>query len=263
MLTAGVDIGSLTAKAVIVRADDGEFVASALRSTGWRPEQAGRQVMAEALEAAGLQYADLTTVVATGYGRVSLQEAKATVTEVSCQAQAIHTLLSEVRTVVDVGGQDSKVIALDEQGHIQDFALNDRCAAGTGRFLEVMAEALEVEVAQLGQLAAQAAQPSKLSSICTVFAESEVIGLLAAGGGRENIAAGLCAASAQRIASLMGQIRYEPPVALVGGVAYNNGVRQALEELLGGPVAVPDNPQLTCAYGAALWGVEMATEGGD
>jgi len=259
MLTAGVDIGSLTAKAVILQAEDSEVLATALLPTGWQPRQAGRQVVAEALAEAGLQRADLTAMVATGYGRVSLPEAKATVTEVSCQARAIHALVPQARTVLDIGGQDSKVIAVNEQGHIQDFALNDRCAAGTGRFLEVMAEALAVEVAQLSELAAKAGQPSKLSSICTVFAESEVIGLLAAGEMRENIAAGLCAASAQRIASLMEQIRYTSPVALVGGVAYNKGVQYALEERIGGLVVVPDNPQLTCAYGAALWGADMVS----
>lgn len=258
MLTAGVDIGSLTAKAVIVEARDGEILASALRPTGWRPEQSGQQVLAKALEAAGLVYANLDTVVATGYGRVSLADADLTVTEVTCQARGTHSLLPEVRTVVDVGGQDSKVISIDEQGQIQDFALNDRCAAGTGRFLEVMAGALEVSVEQLGDLAGQAQHPVKFSSVCTVFAESELIGMLAAGVPREDIAAGLCQATAQRIAALMGQIRYQPPVALVGGVAYNTGVWQALAHLLDAPVIVPDNPQLTCAYGAAVWGAELA-----
>ena len=257
MLTAGVDIGSLTAKAVILEADGGEIVASVLQPTGWQPERAGQQVLAEALTDAGLEHTDVDTVVATGYGRISLEEADATVTEVSCQARGVHALLPEVRTIVDVGGQDSKVITVDEHGHIQDFALNDRCAAGTGRFLEVMAAALGIEVGQLGDLAAHAQEPVKFSTVCTVFAESEVIGLLATGEGRQNIAAGLCTASAQRIAALMGQIRYQPPVALVGGVAYNKGVRQALTQLLDVPLLVPEYPQLTCAYGAAVWGAEM------
>ena len=258
MLTAGVDIGSLTTKAVILRAADSEVLGSALQPTGWRPKQAGCQVLAQALEQAELARADLDTVVATGYGRVSLPEADTTVTEVSCQARGIHLLLPQVRTIVDIGGQDSKVIVIDEQGQIQDFALNDRCAAGTGRFLEVMAAALEVEVAQLGELATQAAQPAKISSTCTVFAESEVVGLLAAGESPENMAAGLCRAIAQRVASLMQQAHWEPPVSLVGGVAYNEGVRQAIAQLLETTVSVPDRPQLTCAYGAAAWGAQVA-----
>jgi len=258
LLTAGVDIGSLTTKAVILRAADNQWLGWALQPSGLRPEQTARDVLAKALQEADLPRAALDTVVATGYGRASLPEADIIVTEVSCQAQGVHFLLPETRTIVDIGGQDSKVITVDGEGRIEDFAFNDRCAAGTGRFLEVMATALEVEVAELDELAAQASEATNISSTCTVFAESEVVGLLAAGEPREDLAAGLCQAVAQRVAALMGQVRYQPPVSLVGGVAYNDGVRQALAQVLECSVSVPEQPQLTCAYGAAVWGSQMA-----
>ena len=260
-LTAGVDIGSLMAKAVIVDAANTEVLASVVQPTGWQPAQAGAEVLAWALQQASIERPDLDRVVATGYGRVSLADADERLTEISCLARGIHHLLPEVRTAIDIGGQDSKIITLDEAGNAGDFALNDRCAAGTGRFLEVMADALGIEISDLGKLSLKADHPARFSSVCTVFAESEVVGLLAAGESRENIAAGLSGVIAHQIGVLLGQVQLQPPVALVGGVAQNRGVCVALEKLLALPMHVPDQPQTVCALGAALWAMETMQKG--
>ncbi len=256
-LTAGVDIGSLTAKAVILSAEDSRVLGSIVAPTGWQSAQAGADVLARALQQASIERTDIDRVVATGYGRVSLEDADERLTEISCLARGIHHLLPEVRTAIDIGGQDSKVITLDETGNAGDFALNDRCAAGTGRFLEVLARVLGVEVSDLGKLSLKADRPAQFSSVCTVFAESELVGMLSAGESRENIAAGLSRIIAHQVGTLLGQVRYQPPVALVGGVAQNEGVGTALEELLGVTVDVPEQPQTVCALGAALWAIMM------
>jgi len=256
-ITVGVDIGSLTAKAVVVDSATDEILGDALAPTGHQPPVAGEQVLRQALEEAEVSLDSVDRLVATGYGRASVQAADQRFTEISCLAAGIHHLLPEVRTAVDIGGQDSKVISLDEAGHAEGFALNDRCAAGTGRFLEVMAEALGVEIGELGRLSLQADKPAQFSSTCTVFAESELVGMLAEGRSRESIAAGLNGVVAHQVAALMSQLRYRPPFALVGGVAKNQGVRAGLEELLETDVRVPDQPQMVCALGAALMGIRM------
>ncbi|MCK4323402.1 MAG: 2-hydroxyglutaryl-CoA dehydratase [Armatimonadetes bacterium] len=256
-ITAGVDIGSLTAKAVVVDSVTHEILGDALAPTGHQPPVAGEHVLRQALQEADVSLDNIDRLVATGYGRASIKAADQRFTEISCLAAGIHHLLPEVRTAVDIGGQDSKVITLDEAGCAEGFALNDRCAAGTGRFLEVMAEALGVEIAQLGRLSLRAEQPAQFSSTCTVFAESELVGMLAEGKSRDNIAAGLSGVVAHQVVVLMSQLRYQPPFALVGGVAKNQGVRAALEELLETDVRVPDQPQMVCALGAALMGVRM------
>ncbi len=254
---AGVDIGSLTAKAVVVDSATHEILGDALAPTGHRPPAAGEQVLRQALQQADVSIDNIDTLVATGYGRASIKAADQRFTEISCLATGIHHLLPEVRTAVDIGGQDSKVITLDEAGCAEGFALNDRCAAGTGRFLEVMAEALGVEIAQLGRLSLQAKRPAQFSSTCTVFAESELVGMLAEGESRENIAAGLSRLVAHQVAALMSQLRYRAPFAFVGGVAKNQGVHAAVEKLLETDVRVPDQPQMVCALGAALMGIRM------
>jgi len=237
-LAAGVDIGSLTAKAVVIDSMTHEILGDALALTGHRPPVAGEQVLRQALQEAEVSLDKVDRLVATGYGRASIQAADQRFTEISCLAEGIHHLLPEVRTAVDIGGQDSKVITLDEAGNAGGFALNDRCAAGTGRFLEVMAEALGVEIAQLGRLSLWAKQPAQFSSTCTVFAESELVGMLAEGKSRKNIAAGLSRLVAHQVAVLMSQLRYRPPFAFVGGVAKNQGV-PAADGLRAG----------SCAYG--------------
>ena len=250
---AGLDIGSVATKAVVCRDEPSMPVAgSAVVPTGWRPLDAAHDALARACAAAGIEPPAITALGATGYGRDLPPEATARATEVFCQARAIHHLLPEARTIVDIGGQDSKVIKLDADGLPLDFALNDRCAAGTGRFLEVMAAALGLTVDELGRLAAEAPEPCPISSTCTVFAESEVVALLSRGEDRGCIAAGLCHAIARQIIALGARVGIERPVALVGGVAHNAGVRRALADQLGEPPLVPEMPQLTAALGAAI-----------
>lgn len=256
MITAGIDVGSLTAKAIIFDDEPGRVLGRSLISLTHDPAQAGTLALQEALAGAGVQESDLAASTATGYGRIALSFATYRITEISCHARGVHHLLPLVRTVVDVGGQDSKVTRLDDEGRALDFEMNDRCAAGTGRFLEVMAGALGVDLPGLADLALASATPAQLSSTCTVFAESEVVGLLAHGRRREDVAAGLCRAVAQRVAAMVQRLGLEPEVAFTGGVALNAGVREALTEVFGVPVTVPADPQLTGALGAAILAAE-------
>ena len=250
MITAGVDIGSLTAKAVVLR--DGEIAGYCVMTGGSDVTMAAQRVLAAALEKAGVRQADLAAIVATGYGRAKVQAGKS-VTEITCDAIGTHYLVPEARLVIDVGGQDSKVISLDEAGRVADFAMNDKCAAGTGRFLEVMAHALELEVAQLGPVSLKHKKHVDISSMCTVFAESEVVSLIAEGYAREDILHGLHQAIASRITAMARGLSVDGVVVVCGGVAKNTGVVKAFEERLKTKVKVPPEPQIVAALGAAIY----------
>lgn len=256
MLTAGVDTGSLAAKAVIFDSEVGTVVGSACLATGADPAAAGMRALQMALEDAEVSIARIAATVATGYGRGVLPTADWRVTEITCAARGAHLLDAGVRTVIDIGGQDSKVIHLDGDGFPADFALNDRCAAGTGRFLEVMAGALGVQVEALGELALSAAGPAPITRTCTVFAESEVIGLLAQGRTAAEVAAGLCRAAALRVAQLVAALRAEPRFMLIGGVAQNEAIRHELARVLETELVTPAQPQLVVATGAAVVAAE-------
>jgi (R)-2-hydroxyacyl-CoA dehydratese activating ATPase len=256
MITAGIDVGSLTAKAIVYDASASAILGQSLVRLTHDPALAGRQALDEALTSFGGRSDSVAVIAGTGYGRVALDFVQVRITEISCHARGVHHLLPGVRTVVDIGGQDSKVISLDEAGRALDFEMNDRCAAGTGRFLEVMAEALGTDLSGLSEMALTSQHPSILSSTCTVFAESEVVGLLVKGTDRGDIAAGLCMAVAQRVGALMGRLGVVPEVALTGGVALNSGVHQALEDALRVPITVAPEPQFTGALGAALLAAE-------
>ncbi len=197
-------------------------------------------------------------IVATGYGRESLEFADSTVTEITCAARGAHLMDPRTRTVVDIGGQDSKAISVDPEGYPLDFALNDRCAAGTGRFLEVMADALETDLDGLEQLAMEADEVAGIGRTCTVFAESEVVGLLAAGTDRRSVAAGLTRAVAQRTSGLALEVGVEPPVMLIGGVGMNAAIGRELGRVLQTDLIVPDEPQIVVAVGAAIVAAERA-----
>ncbi|MBU0492508.1 MAG: 2-hydroxyglutaryl-CoA dehydratase [Chloroflexi bacterium] len=260
MIVAGVDVGSLTAKALILD-DSRRVLGQRVLGTGARAADAAQAALDGALADAGLTPAELGYILATGYGRARVPLAHDQVTEITCHARGIAHLLPDTRTLLDVGGQDSKAIRLGPNGRVADFAMNDKCAAGTGRFLEVMARALEIDVADLGALAAQARDPARISSTCTVFAESEVVGLVGAGRHPADIAAGLHAAIAERLMGLLHQVGVTPPVAMSGGVALNAGVVRAMEAQLGMVVVVPPGPQVVGALGAALIALDRATEG--
>ncbi len=252
MIAAGVDIGSRTTKAVIVDADN-KVLADAIDLTGIRPAATGESVLRQAFEGAGLCMEDISRIVATGYGRVSAHFADETITEITCHAKGVHFLSPTVQTIIDIGGQDSKVIKLDEMGKVADFAMNDRCAAGTGKFLELTARALETDLEDFGALYEKAKKPCSISSVCTVFAESEVISLLADGKALEDIVAGLHLAIAKRVGNMALRLGVEEEVAFTGGVAKNSGVVLALEEeLLIEFSPLSYSPQLAGALGAAM-----------
>lgn len=212
--------------------------------------------MQKALEGTSISRDEIGAVVATGYGRIAIDYADRQVTEISCYAKGINHLHPEVRTIIDIGGQDSKAISVSEDGRVLDFLMNDKCAAGTGRFLEVMAKALELEIEHLGDISLRSQKPHQVSSTCTVFAESEVVTLVAEGVNREDIVAGLHAAIAKRTMSMVKRVGMVPPVAMAGGVAKNKGVVNAIEEQIGEPLVVPPEPQIVGALGAALYAME-------
>ena len=254
MLYGGLDIGSVATKALLL--EGGRMVSRALRPSGWDPRRAGEEALAAALAEIGRTATDLAALTVTGYGRTLWQGPGEALTEITCLVQGMRRLLPGVRTVFDLGGQDSKLLALDRRGALDDFVINDRCAAGTGRFLEMAGQRLGLTVAELGELGATAKESVRLSSVCAVFAESEVVGLLARGAERDAVARGLCEAVAHQVLSLAGRLPREVPLALVGGVAYNRGVRLALEHALAERVIVPDEPQMVVALGAALLAAE-------
>jgi (R)-2-hydroxyacyl-CoA dehydratese activating ATPase len=250
MITVGIDIGSITAKAAVMR--DGGILAVRILRTGYNAKNAGDQLFEGIVSGLGMNPSDIDGIVATGYGRKSITFADRAVTEITCHAAGARYMNPEIRSVIDIGGQDSKVILLDETGRVKDFVMNDKCAAGTGRFLEVMARALEVEISDFGSLSHAADHPASISSLCTVFAESEVISLISKGESRKNIIAGIHDSIAARVSAMAGRIRWVPPIMMTGGVAQNSGVVRSLEKKIGHCLVVTPNAQLTGAIGAAL-----------
>ncbi len=249
-ITAGIDVGSISAKAALV--NNGNIIATEVILTGYNASKAGETVLQWVLDGAGVSREDISRIVATGYGRNSVTVADKTVTEITCHAAGAHLLNPEVRFVIDIGGQDSKAIAMDTGGRVIDFAMNDKCAAGTGRFLEVMARALEVDLDAFGDLSAKAEQPSTISSLCTVFAESEVISLISRGASRENIIAGIHASIGARVMAMANRVGLREPIMMTGGVAKNAGVVKALENKCGRTIVVSPYAQVNGAIGAAL-----------
>lgn len=249
--TMGIDIGSTTSKAVILR-DGAVMAASSIVDAGTGtdgPKTARRQV----LERSGLSEEEIACTVATGYGRKTYDGADHQVSELSCHARGTYFLFPEARTVIDIGGQDAKVLSLDGQGKMTNFIMNDKCAAGTGRFLDVMAHILQMETKDLEAEAAKARYQVKISSTCTVFAESEVISQLAAGVEIPDLVSGICQSVASRVSALAKRIGIREQVCMSGGVAQNGGVRKALEAELGVPILYAKEAQLTGALGAALY----------
>jgi predicted CoA-substrate-specific enzyme activase len=248
---AGVDVGSVSTAAVVVDRG-GSRVGHSIAATGARCAHAAEQALGSALEGAGLEPGSLSRVVSTGYGRDRVASRHATVTELTCHARGIGELAPDTRLLLDVGGQDSKAMLLGPSHRVADFALNDRCAAGTGRFFENMCRVLEIDLDAFGSLAALGDGRVTISHVCAVFAESEVVGLLAQGTPREDIAAALCRGAAAQVAGLAKRVGLRAPVALSGGVACNSGFARALSDALGTPIAVPEHPDLVGAFGAAL-----------
>lgn len=255
MPVAGIDIGSLSTEVVIL--EKGEVLAQVIRPTGADSLKAGEAAMEEALEIAGLQRDEIKFSVATGYGRIRIPGADKRITEITCHGKGAHHLIPETRTIIDIGGQDSKVICINADGKVLDFVMNEKCAAGTGRFLEVMANALEVNLKDMAAMSAKAQQAVPISSMCTVFAESEVVSLIAEGKPREEIIKGLHNSIADRIIGMVRRVGLVEQLTMTGGVAKNGGVVQALEEGLGVKINIPPEPQIVGALGAALLAEEQ------
>jgi predicted CoA-substrate-specific enzyme activase len=256
MITAGLDIGSRTTKALILR--DSQIVGMALAKTGWLPSAMARETLADALMTANLDRVQVQRIVATGYGRIHsavTEIADEQFTEIACHARGIAFHLPGVRTLIDIGGQDSKVIRLDEGGLVLDFAMNDRCAAGTGKFLEMTAQGLDLPLDMFIEQALTAKSAARISSMCTVFAESEAISLLAEGREMNEIARGLHNAIAARVVRMAEGLGVEADLGFSGGVGQNAAMVRSLEEVLGVKVLVPPQPQFVGALGAALLAV--------
>jgi predicted CoA-substrate-specific enzyme activase len=251
MYFVGIDIGALTVKAVILDGS-GTVAASDLARSRHDSRRVAARLVEGMLVREGIAIAEVGYTVVTGYGRVTYDAANEEVSEITCHARGANHLFPTARTVIDIGGQDSKVIRVHPRGYVTDFAMNDKCAAGTGRFLEVLADALEVRVEELGSLSQQSQHPVTISSTCTVFAESEVIGQMSRGVPKADIVAGIHAAIANRVAGLAGQVGLEEAVVMTGGVAQNVGVVRSLEKQIGLPIHLPPEPQLVGALGAAL-----------
>ncbi len=252
---AGIDLGSTITKVVIINEDE-EICASMIHHTGAEYRRLANKVMEEALKQAGLLFDAISYVIATGYGRINVPFADRQITELTCHARGVFSFLPTVRIAIDIGGQDAKGLKIDG-GKLTDFVMNDRCAAGTGRFLEVIAKALGLRVEDLGHISLKSTKKIAISNTCTVFAQQEVISHMSQGVLLEDIVAGIHDSIASRVARMVKKLKIEPDVVFTGGVAKNIGVVKALKENLECEVFVPDEPLLTGALGAALLGKEL------
>ena len=252
VLTMGIDVGSTTSKCVILN-NGSQLIASSLIPVG-TGTSGPRRALEDALEQAGVSRGRLSAVTATGYGRNSFDGADHVVSELSCHALGASALMPGIRTVIDIGGQDAKALRVSPSGKLENFLMNDKCAAGTGRFLEVMARILELDVSELAAMDEKATGKVNISSTCTVFAESEVISQLAKNVDLHDLVAGIHASVAVRTAGLVRRLGVTAPVGMTGGVARNAGVVRALENELGTSIAVSPLSQLAGAYGAAVYG---------
>ncbi|MBI4267215.1 MAG: 2-hydroxyglutaryl-CoA dehydratase [Chloroflexi bacterium] len=254
MYFAGIDLGSTMTKTVIVDNDE-EIRATVAYHTGAEHRRMANKVMEETIKQAGLTFDDISYVVATGYGRINVPFADRQITELTCHARGVARFFPNARLAIDIGGQDAKGLKINN-GKLVDFVMNDKCAAGTGRFLEVLAETLGIAVRDLGELSLKSTKKIPVSSICTLFAQQEVITYLSQNAALEDVVAGLHDAIASRVTRMVRRLKIEPDVVFTGGVAKNIGVVKALEENVGCKINVPAEPLLTGALGAALLGRE-------
>jgi predicted CoA-substrate-specific enzyme activase len=252
---AGVDIGSTMTK-VVLTDKAGNLLSFIKGPTGAEHRQLANEVMTRALEEASLQIDDISYIVATGYGRLNVPFADRQITELSCHARGVSILFPNARTAIDIGGQDAKCMRIDK-GRLVNFVMNDKCAAGTGRFLEVTAATLAIKLEDMGGISLKATKRIPISNLCTIFAQQEVVALLSRGEKLENILAGLHDALASRVAALARRLGIEPDLVLTGGVAKNIGMVEAMRQNLGCEIFVPEEPLLTGALGAAILAKEM------
>ena len=255
----GLDSGSTSTNAVAMN-EAREIVASVVTKTGAKAGASAERAYREVLERAGITPDQVACTIATGYGRVSIPFADENVTEISCHGRGAHYFNPAVRTILDIGGQDSKAIHVNATGEVTDFAMNDKCAAGTGRFLEMIARSLEISLDELGPAALESKKHLEIASMCSVFAESEVISLIANNEEKPDIAAGVCRAVAGKAYSLMRRVGLEGAYMMTGGVAQNPGVVRAVEELIGEKLFICEDPEIVGATGAALLALETLGE---
>lgn len=255
MYVMGIDSGSTSTNAVIMDQDRKIRAFSVVR-TGAKSGVSADRVLQEVLKKAGLVREDISWIVSTGYGRVSIEFADENVTEISCHGKGAHYFNPKIRTILDIGGQDSKAIRLSDTGEVKDFVMNDKCAAGTGRFLEMIARTLEVSLDELGAIALTSKEKIEITSMCSVFAESEVISLIANNKEKADIADGVCHAIANKAFGLLRRVGMEPEFMMTGGVAKNPGVVRAVEEKIGSKLYICEEPEIVGAAGAALYALE-------
>ncbi len=258
MIVAGVDIGSSAAKAVIM--EDGKIISTSIIPTGPKSAETAGQVMEKALSANGLLMKDIKYMVSTGYGRINVPFAEKNITEISCHARGTTSVFPKVRTILDMGGQDCKAIRCNEQGSVLNFIMNDKCAAGTGRYLERIATTLNIPLEDIGSLSLQTVEgPAPISSYCVVFAQGDVISLLRQGKHVNDILAGICEALAERIQILITRLGLVEDFSISGGIAKNIGVVKRLERNLGVKAHIAPEPQIIGALGAALFAQKLVS----
>ncbi|MFA5527130.1 MAG: acyl-CoA dehydratase activase [Peptostreptococcales bacterium] len=250
-LVAGIDIGSTSTNVVLLDKNK-SILASSIVKTGAKSIEAAHNALSEALSKAGLHRNAIKYIVSTGYGRISLPFADEEVTEITCHGKGAHFVFPSIRTIIDIGGQDSKAIKLDIQGNVKDFAMNDKCAAGTGRFLDMLTKTLDIQLPSIGQESLKWKKHITISSMCAVFAESEIISLIAKNTELPDILHGVCDSIAGKTTVLLRRIGGEPPYMMTGGVAKNIGIIRCLEDKLAQSIFVPEEPQIIGALGAAL-----------
>jgi len=251
---AGIDIGSTMTKAVIL---EESVIASVIGPTGPEQRRLANRVMEEALHKADLPFDAMTFIVSTGYGRINVPFADKQVTEISCHAKGVSSLFPEARTIVDIGGQDSKAITIDNNGRVTNFIMNDKCAAGSGRFIEVIADTVGLKLEKMGDLSLQSTSPAQISNICTIWAQQEVASRLAEGVPVPDMIAGVHRSLADRVARMVKRLKLQKEVILTGGGGKNKGLVKALADQLDCEILVPPEPLITGALGAALLGKEL------
>ena len=252
---SGIDLGSTMTKVVIID-DNDKICASIIKHTDAEHRRLANIVMMEALEQAGLSFNEISYIVATGYGRMIVPFADRQITELNCHSRGLSQLFPNVRLAIDIGGQDAKGLQI-QNGKLVDFVMSDKCAAGTGRYLEVIAQALGIAIDELGTISLKSTRKIPISSTCTVFARQEVVSHLSRGVPAEDIIAGVHDAIASMVVRMIGRLKIEPDVLFTGGVAKNSGMVKALKEKLGGELFIPEQPMLSGALGGALFGKEI------
>ena len=250
MLTLGIDIGSTSSKAVLLQ--NGTDILSKCMIPLGTGTLGPMRAYESVFQAADVQPQDVARSVVTGYGRMKFELADEQISELSCHGKGVHFLIPETRTIIDIGGQDVKALHIDAKGRLQNFVMNDKCAAGTGRFLDVMAKTLNIKIEDMGKIAASSTKAVSISSTCTVFAESEVISQLSEGETIPDITAGIHRSVAKRVAGMTLKIGCIPVISMSGGVALNTGIITAIQEELNIPISVHPDCQLAGAIGAAL-----------